>query len=349
MNTARRTGDISTYVSIIAAIAVTVISGPVFGAQANSGSEGTDSSPRAIEEVVVTARRTAENLQEVPLTVTALSQEDLKQQNIVRPTDLMYAAPSLTTAPYISTFNDTYAVRGLPTGVTTYFAESPCCIGNTSVPFLDIQSVQVLNGPQGTLFGRTSAAGSVLIEPVRPHMDELEGFVEARFGDYGRQEYTGALNLPLIEDMLSVRLAVGSMEVDGYTKSIGSSQKFDEQNNWQARLGIQFNSGRFSNYTAASYVNVDQSVSSSVLVGSNINVFPYNFPAAFAPFVYGAPCTTAVSLGLDADVGTCVAERQTMVDGITAALVAEQARLNSGGDSAIRYTPAVVGTQHHGA
>ena len=319
---------------ISVALSTVILSGPAQGAEA-----------RAIEEVVVTARRTAENLQDVPIAVTALTSTDLVQQNLVRPNDLMYTVPSLTTAPYISTFNNTYAIRGLPTGVVTYLGESACCIGNTSVPFMDIQSVQVLNGPQGTLFGRSSAAGSVLIEPVRPNLNEREAYVNIRAGDYSRREFSGTVNLPIIADSLAVRLAASSMHVDGYTSQIGGGEKFDEQNNQQARLGIQYHGDRFSNYTAVNFVNVDQSASSSVLVGSNTNVFPYNLPAVFAPYVYGAPCAQAVSIGLNPDVDSCVAQRQGMVDGITAALIAEQARLDNGGDSAIRQIPGVVGGQ----
>ena len=154
---------------------------------------------------------------------------------------------------------------------------------------MDIASVQVLNGPQGTLFGRSSAAGSILIEPVRPNLSETEASLKVRFGDYGRQEFTGTLNVP-ITDRLAVRLAANSTDIEGYTSEIGSSRKLDEQQNQQVRLGIQFESGRFTSYTAASYIHVDQTAPGQVLSAINLNSFPYNLPPVFAPFVYGPTC-----------------------------------------------------------
>ena len=299
--------------------------------------------PRAIEEILVTARRTLENLQKVPIAVTALTPTDMEQQNIFSSTDLMYAAPSLTIAPFINSLFNTYAVRGLPTGVSTYVAESACCIGNPSLPFMDIASVQVLNGPQGTLFGRSSAAGSILIEPVRPNLSETEASLKVRLGDYDRREFTGTLNVPVLTDRLAVRLAANSTDIEGYTSEIGSSRKLDEQKNQQIRLGVQFESGRFTNYTAASYIQVDQTATSQVLSAINLNSFPYNLPPAFAPFVYGPTCAGAVALGFNRDVPSCVAERVDIVDGITAALTAENSRIQTGGDSAIRRTPAATG------
>src|SRR3546814_11103937 len=74
----------------------------------------------------------------------------------------------------LNSLNARFAVRGLAAGVTTYFSDAPCCGGIASAPFMDIASTQVLNGPQGTLFGRSSAAGAVLIYPQRSE-DRLVG------------------------------------------------------------------------------------------------------------------------------------------------------------------------------
>ncbi len=344
-----QSGSMTTERSFFRRIVAAIATGLVAGAagSVNAAADGTESAvdaanAQALEEIMVTARRTSENLQKVPIAVTALTPTDMEQQNIVSSTDLMYAAPSLTIAPVINSLFNTYAVRGLPTGVTTYVAESACCTGNPSLPFMDIASVQVLNGPQGTLFGRSSAAGSILIEPVRPNLSETEASLKVRFGDYGRQEFTGTLNVP-ITDRLAVRLAANSTDIEGYTSEIGSSRKLDEQQNQQVRLGIQFESGRFTSYTAASYIHVDQTAPGQVLSAINLNSFPYNLPPVFAPFVYGPTCFGAVAFGFNRDVQSCVAERVGIVEGITAALTAENSRIQTGGDSAIRRTPAATG------
>ena len=205
-----------------------------------------------IDEVVVTATGTEQNIQVVPITVTVATPEILKQENINRPSELKYTVPSLTVAPSFNTLNNSFAVRGLGAGVTTYFAEGVCCTGNSSVHFLDIESIQVLNGPQGTLFGRTSGSGAVLISPVRPNLTERGGQVAFTVGDYGRFQFSGAANLPIIADKLAVRLAVSTNKLDGFTTQIGGGDTLDEENNQQVRLSLRFKSDRFEDYATTS-------------------------------------------------------------------------------------------------
>ena len=329
-----------------AVLAAVVLSGPIHAETAATAGE---QNLREIEEIVVTARRVGENQQNVPMSVTALTPKMLEQQNIVRATDLMFAVPSLTFGGTFTPFLQFTAIRGLPTGIATYFAESPCCIGNASVPFLDIQSVQALAGPQGTLFGRSSAAGALLVEPVRPNPNATDGSVKVSLGDYGRQEYQATANWAVIPDKLAVRFAGSTMNIDGYTDTIGSDVKLDQKKNQQARIGIQFDSGRFTNYTVANYIDVDQSGTSNVLTGINLGAALLPLPAAFAPYVFGGafggPCAGAVALGLNPDDASCVAERYATLVGISAALVAEMARIDQGGDSAKRTQPAPYNLQ----
>src|SRR3546814_2981160 len=124
----------------------------------------------------------------------------------------------------LNSLNARFAVRGLAAGVTTYFSDAPCCGGIASAPFMDIASTQVLNGPQGTLFGRSSAAGAVLIYPQRPVLNTYGGSVDVTIGNYGRTQFTDIANLPLIEDHLAVRLAVNSNHINGYTKDLNTSR-----------------------------------------------------------------------------------------------------------------------------
>ncbi len=295
----------------------------------------------AIEEVLVTARRVEENPQDVPMTVTAVSPTIMERENIIRPTDLTYTVPSLTIAPSFNTLNNGYSVRGLAAGVATYFAESPCCIGNSSIPFLDIQLIQALNGPQGTLFGRTSGSGAILIEPVRPDLEAAGGLVKVRLGDYGRAEITGTYNQP-ITDELAVRIAANSMNLDGYTKQTGGGPMLDEQKNQQLRLGLLFNHGQFTNYTVANVINLDQSASNEVLAAINTNIGLYNLPAAAGPAVLGTACAGAVSIGLNPDVQSCINERLAYLSYIKSTLIAEMDRINKGDNDAIRSTPTAV-------
>ncbi len=305
-----------------------------------------ETAPQAVftaPEIVVTARMIEENAQKVPITVSLLDTEQLKQQGIERVSDLTYAVPSLTIHPYFNTLTNSYSIRGLSAGQATYFSESPCCSGNASIPFTDIESVQVLNGPQGTLFGRSSASGAILIRPVHPDLTRYGEFVELRVGNYGRTQLSGGINVPLLKDRLAIRIAASFHHVDGFTEAIGSRLRFDEQANRTFRLGATAKVGRFENYVVATYVDLDQSATNQILSG----VYPgaagglYNLPAEAASAVFGAVCTNAVALGLESSVSACVTSRYNHLVAIRTALLAEYARVSAGG-RAVRFEPTPV-------
>jgi iron complex outermembrane receptor protein len=267
----------SLLLSSVAFAVLTASAGAAAAQQASTGGAARAAAAPSLEEVVVTARRVEENLQTVPATVTAVNADQMRRDNIVAVTDLVTITPSLSIASYFNDLNDRFAVRGLTAGVTTYFAEAPCCGGIGSAPFLDVASVQVLNGPQGTLFGRSSAAGAVLIYPQKPVLNEFGGLIDATVGTYGRVQFTGVVNIPVITDHLAIRLAVNSNHVDGYTKQFGTSSALDDVSNQQYRLGIEFKAGGFENFLAASYLNVDEGATGLVLAAYNPN---YAFPTA---------------------------------------------------------------------
>lgn len=208
-----------------------------------------------------------ENLQRVPTSVTAVSEDMLRTESVIAVKDLPKLAPSLSVVSYFNDMNARFSVRGLSAGVTTYFAEAPCCGGIASAPFLDVASVQVLNGPQGTLFGRSSAAGAVLITPQKPQFNEWGGLVDMTVGTYGRVQFTGVVNIPVIGDRLAIRLAANANRVGGYTKQFGTSERLDDVNNQQYRLGVAFKAGGLENTLFASYENIDQSATGSILAG----------------------------------------------------------------------------------
>jgi iron complex outermembrane receptor protein len=303
-----------------------------------SGSPGASSAP-AIAEVVVTARRVSENIQKVPETVTAVSAQQLKQQNINSIYDLVNTAPSLSVATEFNSLLPNYSIRGLATGVATYFAESPGVPAAAGAPFLDIDSVQVLNGPQGTLFGRSSAAGAILITPTHPSLDKESGYLDVVGGDYGRVQLTGVVNIPLIQDTLGLRLAASYDHVDGYTREIGTDQYLDEINNAQFRASLEFRHENFSNFLTINYTNVNQAGTSELLAAWNPDIALYNLPPAYGPAVFGGVCTQAVAAHLSPSAGACVSQRLGLLSTIVSSFNAETARLAAGG-SAVRSVPA---------
>lgn len=183
-----------------------------------------ENAPRAgtLEEVVVTARRRDESLSTVPIAVTAMGAQQLSERQIKTDSDLQTAVPGLTIRQTQGNNSLTYSIRGQtadtfsgsPSAVVTYFNDVPLTVASASTLF-DLESVQVLKGPQGTLFGRNATGGAVLFTPAKPTTD-TELTLATRMGNYGLLEFDGVANMPLSGEQLLLRLAVNSTQKDGY-------------------------------------------------------------------------------------------------------------------------------------
>jgi len=178
-----------------------------------------DSGPvTATQEVIVNATRRAENLQRVPVAVTAFSQQSLVAKSIYSPQDLGNQAPGLAVTAESGRGNQpSFAIRGVGPeygaaagSVETYFAEVPLSgpfqEPAMSAPFFDLQSLQVLKGPQGTLFGRSTTGGAVLIVPQAP-TNTFGGYGRVQVGDYNDFQAEGAINIPIVQDKVLARIA----------------------------------------------------------------------------------------------------------------------------------------------
>ncbi len=152
-----------------------------------------------LEEIVVTARRREENLQEVPIAVAAMSEDFLRTNNITKVEDLGTKVPSLrissagtsTNEPLISLRGQRPAesVFNQDQAVPMYFNEVVMApTQGSNLGMYDLQGAQVVKGPQGTLFGRNSTGGAILMTPKRPG-EELGGYAEVKVGNYGLVGY----------------------------------------------------------------------------------------------------------------------------------------------------------------
>lgn len=182
-----------------------------------------------LEEVVVTAQRRSENLQETPIAVTALSSEALASRNVITTQDLMRVTPGLQVSTQTagdSGGSATFFLRGLgqqrsgngsEPAVGIYIDDFyfPSLQGS-AFSILDIQQVEVLRGPQGTLFGRNTIGGAVRYTTRKPDSD-FAGYVTATVGNFGRADVTGVLNVP-IGEQLAARLTVGRLDTEGFVK-----------------------------------------------------------------------------------------------------------------------------------
>jgi iron complex outermembrane recepter protein len=201
----------------------------------------------ALEEVVVTARRREENSQHVPIAITVLSGEDLYKNSVTDMEKLRFQAPSLQVSP--TPFGASvpgYTLRGqrqlesLATqdpSIVVYFADMPFMRPHgTNGAFYDLASVQVLKGPQGTLFGRNTTGGAVLVTPHRP-THNAGGELTAEFGNYNLYGLTAVFNAPLT-DTLAMRVAGRFRKHDGYTTNLFNGRKLDDEDTNNLRLSL---------------------------------------------------------------------------------------------------------------
>lgn len=246
----------------------------------------------ALEEVVVTVRRVEETAQSVPIAVTALTGETLSEARIDNGAALQKLAPSLSVYS-LSRDEESFSLRGLNSAntsaqgqaasVMTYFAQVPLPPGDGGGPgrYFDLQNVQVLKGPQGTLFGRNSTGGAVLFEPHRPS-GASEGYAKAQAGNHADRELEAMANLPLVEDKLAARFAGSMAKRDGFTKNTVNGDDLDDRNYRSARLSVLFTpTDGFENLLVADYFHSDTNGSSNVLLGiNNASTVGRLYPAA---------------------------------------------------------------------
>jgi iron complex outermembrane receptor protein len=198
-----------------------------------TGQAATPANPNASsndEEIVVTARRREERLQDVPISITLFNQQQLTNNNVVNAQDLATYTPSLSANTLFGSDNTTFAIRGFVQEIGTapsvgvYFADvvtprgasNGISSGDGLAPgtLFDLENVQVLKGPQGTLFGRNTTGGAVLVVPHKP-TNKLEGYVEGSVGNHNMWRLQAVLNLP-VSDAIRVRLGVDRMKREGY-------------------------------------------------------------------------------------------------------------------------------------
>ncbi|MDE2597979.1 MAG: TonB-dependent receptor plug domain-containing protein, partial [Sphingomonadales bacterium] len=234
-------------------------------AQAANGAGGGE----VTSDIIVTAQRVEQRLQDVPISMTVLSQDALSKRNIVNSADLGNYVPSLSVNSNFGAEKTSFVLRGFTQegktspSVGVYFADvvAPRSFGGTTSgngagvgSLFDLQNVQVLKGPQGTLFGRNTTGGAILLVPQRP-TGKLEGYVEGSVGEYNLRRVQAVLNVPL-SDTFRVRLGVDRNVRDGYliNKSGTGPAAFDNVNYTALRLSIVGElTPDLENYVVASY------------------------------------------------------------------------------------------------
>ena len=264
-------------------------------AMAQTSDQPAASSSNGLEEVIVTARRKEEKAQSVPIALTTFSKETLDQLNIRTTGDIAFEIPSFLPCcgkGGVLTFNLSWA-RGVAGTVEYWAGAAQTAVVGQSL-FFDVDSVQFLNGPQGTLFGIASDGGALVIEPKKP-TNEFEGTVELQLGDYGHIETQGVVNIPVVPDKFLVRVG-GEREVtDGYKHILNLNETQGNVNYWLGRIsatlrptdGLEnttiFNYFTFhdnNNLQLLDLLNTQMGVAS----GTNYSNIGYGSPYAYLPY-----------------------------------------------------------------
>lgn len=199
-----------------------------------------------LEEVLVVAQKRTQNLQEVPVAVTAFSGEELEISGIEDIFDLSNITPGLHVRSGAGLRTSTIRIRGIGTiganlGLESsvglyidgvYRARQSAMVNN----MVDMASVEVLRGPQGTLFGRNTPAGAVLFNTAAPGYDGPEGFAEVTAGNYDLLTLSGATSINAVEDVLAFRASAFSSQRDGYVDDVNLGDKLQDRDRWGIRL-----------------------------------------------------------------------------------------------------------------
>jgi iron complex outermembrane receptor protein len=206
--------------------------------------------PQQLEDIVVTAERRTESLQDVPISATVLNAADIERKGVNDVADLQQVAPSVAINTYNrSTFINIRGV-GIAQSAPTSNPGVAFYIDGMLIPheqfigqsFYDIQSIEVLRGPQGTLTGQNSTGGAVYVRTRAPDFDSVSAYVDATYGNYDHFKMMGAINVP-VSDQFAIRAAGVHDEQNSFTKNIGSSASTPGNNDLYAgRLSFAFRS-----------------------------------------------------------------------------------------------------------
>ena len=239
-----------------------IVAAGVGGVAGAAAPEGTAAENGALEEVVVTAQRRAEDPMTIPIAITAINGDQLNDKAVTRLADLQYASPALTISD--AGLTQSVNIRGIglasgspavANGVATYvdgLFQPP--IVSTNI-FYDIANVEVLRGPQGTLVGSNSTGGAIFINSQNPKLGATGGYVELGAGNFGVWSAQGAMNLP-VSDTLAFRVAGNLSKRDSFYDSVGSAPtKASELDEKSGRLSMLWKPGAFQALAKVEYVD----------------------------------------------------------------------------------------------
>jgi iron complex outermembrane recepter protein len=197
-------------------------------------------------DIVVTAQRREQSLQEVPLAVSAISEDTLLRQEAISTQGLLRLAPNVSGAAITGAGANNYSIRGLSNAETAATFDSPvgtyidgiylARVNSNNFALFDIERIEIMRGPQGTLFGRNTTGGAINVVLKRPGR-EFGGAIEGAYGNYDSKLLRGSIDLP-IGDSIRTRVAGYWMEEDGYARNITTGGTENDHDGWGVRGAV---------------------------------------------------------------------------------------------------------------
>ena len=232
-------------------LATAMLGAPAMAQTATPAQPQSAASSTGLQEIVVTAQRREENLQKAALAVSAVAGDALVKQSVTQAADLTRLVPSLQVAP-ASSFTQIY-LRGIGTFGANAFAEQGVAfnmdgvyLSRPAAPaalFYDLDRLETLKGPQGTLYGRNASGGAVNVITAKPKLDETSGFLNAESGNYNTFKASGAINVPMGQQW-AARVSGQYSSHDGYY-----SDGYDDEKTSALRGQLKYDNGAGINAT----------------------------------------------------------------------------------------------------
>lgn len=247
-----------------------------------------------IEEIIVTATKIERNMQDIPVAVTAITGQNIQDAGIKDMFDLQTNAPGLIMGQSQTTTTSNFSIRGIGTSSNNFGLESSVGLYVDGVyrsrqnsminELVDIEAVEILRGPQGTLFGKNTPQGAINMRTVAPSTEEANAFVELSGGDYGLVRLAAASNFTL-SDSTAMRATVFSSQRDGYVSDLtGGSDVLNDRDRFGARLQLAYsNDNNFDMRIIAEYSEIDEACCAAVSRVDSIFANGYTDPLSGVP------------------------------------------------------------------
>ena len=207
------------------------------------GAEGT------VEGLIVTAQKREENIQDVPIAISAFTQKELEAQKIEGGFDLLKAIPNVTFSKNnFTSYN--FSIRGIGTKAVSATTDPGVAVSFNNVAliqnrlfeqeYFDIERVEVLRGPQGTLYGRNATAGVINVISAKADLNDFEGWVKGEVGNYDTKRISAMVNVPLVDDKLAIRLSGALTDREGYDFNSITGNPVNGRSLWSTRATLDF-------------------------------------------------------------------------------------------------------------